>query len=107
MASSIDFVEFVCSQLSELGNVRHRKMFGEYLVYVNEKPAVLVCDDIAYIKKLPEVADMMANAECGTPYDGAKEHYILDVDHREQLMRVVATLEKALPYPEKKKKKKA
>lgn len=106
MASSIDFVEFVCSQLSELGNVRHRKMFGEYLVYVNEKPAVLVCDDIAYIKKLPEVADMMANAECGTPYDGAKEHYILDVEHREELLKVVDTLEKALPYPEKKKKKK-
>ena len=50
---------------------------------------------------------MMAKAECGTPYDGAKEHYILDVEHREELLKVVGTLEKILPYPEKKKKKKA
>ena len=68
MASTIEFVEFVCSQLSELGNVRHRKMFGEYLVYVNEKPAVLVCDEIAYIKKLPD-----ANSFCAVPGDPAPE----------------------------------
>ena len=107
MASHPDFVDFVADQLREAGTIRSRKMFGEYQVYVNEKPTVLVCDDIAYIKKLPEVADMMANTECGTPYDGAKEHYILDVEHREELLKVVGTLEKALPYPEKKKKKKA
>lgn len=37
MASNIEFVEFICSQLQELGYIRFRKMFGDYMVYVNEK----------------------------------------------------------------------
>ena len=51
MASNIEFVEFVSSQLEKLGIVRYRKMFGDYMVYVNEKPTVLICDNIAYVKK--------------------------------------------------------
>jgi len=35
MASNIEFVEFICYQLQELGHIRFRKMFGDY--YVNEK----------------------------------------------------------------------
>lgn len=50
MASNIEFIEYVCSQLEEAGNVRYRKMFGDYMVYVNDKPVVLICDNIAYIK---------------------------------------------------------
>lgn len=37
MASNIEFVEFICYQLQELGHIRFRKMFGDYMVYVNEK----------------------------------------------------------------------
>ena len=53
MASNIEFVEFVCSQLQELGHIRYRKMFGDYMIYVNEKPVILLCDNIAYVKILP------------------------------------------------------
>lgn len=30
MASDLSFVDFVCAQIQELGNVRYRKMFGDY-----------------------------------------------------------------------------
>lgn len=102
MASSIEFVEFVASQLETLGVVRYRKMFGEYMVYVNEKPVVLVCDDIAYVKMHPDIAEMMDDAEIGIPYPGAKEHYILDAGHKDVLLKVVSTLERVLPFPKKK-----
>ena len=52
-------------------------MFGEYMVYVNDKPVLLVCDNTVYVKKLPEIEELMSGAECGVPYDSAKEHYIL------------------------------
>lgn len=104
MASNIEFVEFVSSQLEKLGIVRYRKMFGDYMVYVNEKPTVLICDNIAYVKKHPSIAELMQDAETSSPYDGAKEHYILDVEHTEDLLKVVGTLEQALPFPKEKKK---
>ena len=105
MATRVELVEFICSRLQKLGIVRHRKMFGDYMVYLNEKPVILVCDNIAYVKKHPGIAGIMENAETGIPYNGAKEHYILDVDHEDSLLKVVGALEKILPYPGEKKRK--
>ncbi len=72
MASSTEFLNFVCEQISGIGSVRFRKMFGDGMVYLNDKPVILVCDDIAYVKKLDIIADIMSDAGTGTPYDGAK-----------------------------------
>ena len=102
MASNIEFIEFISTQLEGLGCVRYRKMFGDYMIYLDEKPIILVCDNIAYIKKLPELSDLMSDAESGIPYEGAKEHYILDVDHKTVLQEVVSRLWKYLPYPSQK-----
>ena len=45
MASSPEFVSYICEQLDGLGAVRFRKMFGEYMVYLNDKPVVIVSND--------------------------------------------------------------
>lgn len=37
MACSPEFIEFVCAALAPLGEVRSRKMMGDYVIYVNEK----------------------------------------------------------------------
>ena len=76
MATSQEYIEFVCEQLVGIENVRYKKMFGEYMVYVNDKPVLLVCDNTVYVKKLPEIEELMSGAECGVPYDSAKEHRI-------------------------------
>lgn len=105
MASRLEFVKFVCSQLEESGDVRYRKMFGDYMIYIHEKPVVLVCDNIVYVKKHSEIAKLMREAETGFPYQGAREHYILDVEHKDRLLKVVSTLERVLPYPKNKKER--
>lgn len=51
MATSDDYLTFVLEQLPPLGVVRSRKMFGEYMVYFNEKPVLLVCDNTVFVKK--------------------------------------------------------
>ena len=43
MSSSPEFVRYLCEQLEGTGEVRFRKMFGEYWIYLNDRPAVLVC----------------------------------------------------------------
>ena len=103
MASTLDYAEYVMDQLAGVGVLRAKKMFGEYMVYVNEKPVVLVCDNICYVKKHPILAELMSNAECACPYEGCKEYYILDIDHASEARRVVALLETVTDYPKKKK----
>lgn len=103
MATTVDFIEYVCEQVHGNYPVRYKKMFGEYMVYVNEKPILLVCDNCVYVKKLEELKELMATAECGVPYVGAKEHNILDIENAELTASAVKILEKITPLPKKKK----
>ena len=105
MASSAQYLDYVCEQLKPYGAIRAKKMFGEYLVYLNDKPVVMVCDDTVFIKKLPALAEQMASAPCDVPYPGAKEHFILDMDDRALLDAVLPVLEANTPLPKPRVKK--
>ena len=105
MATTKDYIEYVCERLHGAGGLRYRKMFGEYMVYVNDKPVLLVCDNTVFVKIVPELAALMAEAERGLPYKGTKKHYILDIDDTDLARQVVAVLETVTPLPKPKKKK--
>lgn len=104
MATDISFITYVCEQLEGIGKITYKKMFGEYMIYVNDKPIVIVCDNIAYVKKLDCIEDKMKNEETGYPYKGAKEHYILDIDNRDLSKKVVSEIENVTKIPKKKNK---
>jgi TfoX/Sxy family transcriptional regulator of competence genes len=104
MASDLDYVQYVIDQIKTHGTITYKKMFGEYLIYINGKPIVMVCDNTAFVKMLDCIKHLMENAETGFPYEGAKEHYIVNVDDSEHLSNVATVLEKNVPIPKKKKK---
>jgi TfoX/Sxy family transcriptional regulator of competence genes len=108
MSTTQDFAEYVCEQIRDSGDVRYRKMFGEYMVYVNDKPILLVCDNTVFVKKIDALADLLKDADVGFPYTGAKEHYILDIDDAGLSSAVIDVLEPltSVPAPKKKKSKK-
>lgn len=105
MSSSKEYIEFVCEQISRYGTVTYRKMFGDYMAYIDEKPVLLVCDNTVYIKEFPELDGIMSDAERGIPYDGAKERYILDIEDRSLLDEVIPILERLTEIPKKKNKR--
>lgn len=107
MATTVDYIEYVCEQIQGIGMLRYRKMFGEYMVYVNEKPILLVCDNTVFVKKLPCIEALMMDAQVGYPYKGAKEQFILDIDNRDFAQTIIEKLEAvtSIPKPKVKKKK--
>lgn len=107
MATTLDFIEYVCEQINGTGSVWYKKMFGEYMVYINNKPILLVCDNTVFVKQLECIADKMKEADRGIPYTGAKEHYVLDIDNADFSRDIVTILEPmtALPKPKAKKNK--
>lgn len=102
MSSTPGFVEYVCEQIAGAGEIRHKKMFGDYMVYINGEPILLVCDNTVYVKRLACVAAEMENARTGIPYPGAKPHYILDVDDADFMKKAVRLIEPATPLPKPK-----
>ena len=49
MATSREYVDYVCERLACFGDLTMRKMFGEYMVYLNAKPVFLVCDNTVFV----------------------------------------------------------
>lgn len=105
MATSVEYIDFVRERLDRFGSVRTRKMFGEYMVYFNDRPILTVCDNTVFVKKFPELSESMSSAPCGFPYEGAKESYILDIENDELLDQVIPILGNIVPLPKPKKKK--
>ncbi len=107
MASTEEYIEYVCEQIKGVGILRYKKMFGEYMVYVNDKPILLICDNTVYVKNLECINDKMIEnkAELGIPYKSAKEHFILDIENSKFSIEIVEILEKAIPVPKPRKKK--
>jgi TfoX/Sxy family transcriptional regulator of competence genes len=100
MATDLSFAEYVCEQLSTLPfSIRKRKMFGEYCVYVNEKPIILICDNTIFVAKLAKLDSY--NLSVGFPYEGAKLKYIVDPDHRELLCEIALLVEAETPIKKK------
>ncbi len=92
MATSKDYIEFVCDQLHGFESVLYKKMFGEYMVYIDGKPILLVCDNNVFVKKLPELEQILKDSRCGYPYEGAKEHYLIDIDDADLVSEVAKIL---------------
>lgn len=105
MATAVDFIEFVCEQIRGTGEISYKKMFGEYMVYINAKPILLVCDSVVYVKPLDCIVDKMQRAEKGIPYKNAKEHYVLDIDNADLSREIAAILEENTQVPKPRKKK--
>lgn len=105
MATSPELISYLCDQLAGVGDVRSRKMFGDYMIYCNDKPVLIVCDDQAMVKMLPILEPLLGNHPTQPPYEGAKPHYVLDPDDRETLREAVRLAEEVTPLPKKRAKK--
>ena len=104
MATDLSYIQFVCEQLRG-EDATYKKMFGEYMVYIEGKPVLLVCDNTVFVKDVKELEELMSEADKGYPYDGAKEHYILDIENTDLTEKVVGILKEVTPLPKKKVKK--
>jgi TfoX/Sxy family transcriptional regulator of competence genes len=109
MATKLSTIEYIEDQLADVPDVRSRKMFGEYALYVGDKVVALVCDDELFVKITePGKAFALDRYEEGTAYPGAKPSMWIDADaleEREWLSELIRITEDALPIPKPKKRK--
>ena len=104
MATTQEFADKVCRRMAPFGDVRSRKMFGEYLIYINNKPAIMVCDNTPMVKKLPELLELMQGAPDVYPYAGAKVHLALDIENHALTRQVLEVIDRVTPVSKRKKK---
>ncbi|OLR56576.1 competence protein TfoX [Hornefia porci] len=104
MASSKEYLDFILEQLSDLDEVSHRAMMGEYIIYYRGKVVGGIYDDRFLVKPTKSAVAMMPDANRELPYDGAKEMLLVDdVDNKKFLTELLEAMYLELPAAKKKK----
>jgi TfoX/Sxy family transcriptional regulator of competence genes len=107
MASEKEFVEFVTEHIVDAGNIRAKAMFGEYVIYSDEKLFALICENQLFIKPTAAGRSFLKNVIESPPYPGAKPCFLIEENFDDQawLSELVRITVKELPEPKPKKKK--
>lgn len=108
MSTQKETIEFILEKLGDPKKFSARAMFGEYALYASGKVVALVCDDTLYVKILPASAPLERLCEKGSPYPGAKPHYVVEeaqLTQLEDLPAMLLAIAKSLPAKKPKKKK--
>jgi TfoX/Sxy family transcriptional regulator of competence genes len=112
MASDLDFMEYITENVKNSGNIRFRKMFGEYCLYCDEKVVALICDNKLFVKPTNAGREFIGNVTEGFAYPGAKPSFLIedrveDSDWLTELIKITANaLPLPLPLPKSNKKRK-
>ena len=95
-------VDFILEQLSDVGGVSARKMFGEYALFCDGKTVALICNDQLYLKPTEAGRTLAPEALEESAYRGAKPSLLIDADlwdERDRLSDLIRTTADALPTP--------
>ena len=105
MASSKEYLEYILEQLSDLDDISHRAMMGEYIIYYRGKIVGGIYDDRFLVKPVKSAMEMMPDADMELPYKGAKEMILVqDVENRDFLNELFEAMYDELPSPRKKRR---
>jgi TfoX/Sxy family transcriptional regulator of competence genes len=101
MASDLAFVQHVCDQIRDVGDLHHRKMFGEYAIYVGRKVVGLICDNQLFIKPTESGRALLRTPVEARPYPGARPHFLIDeqLEDSELVSALIRVTEGELPEP--------
>ncbi len=107
MATEQGTIDLLLQQLSGLGDVRTRKMFGEYALYIGIKLPALVCDNQLFVKHTASGSALLDESHLAPPYPGAKPYLCVPEElwhDRAWLCELLQITADELPEPKPKKK---
>jgi len=104
MSTDKSFVEYVTEQSGLRERITHKKMFGEYGIYIDGKVVAFACDNSLFVKAADAIAAMTASLPRRPPYPGAKPYPIADelLDDSDRLQALLIATAAAMPEPKAK-----
>lgn len=98
MASSKEFVVYVCDLLKSIGPITYRQMMGEYIIYVQGKYVLTIADNEVYLKYTKEVEAELKEVILKSYYEGGPLAYqIRDFEDEDYFSKIVMTTYHHLP----------
>jgi TfoX/Sxy family transcriptional regulator of competence genes len=108
MPTDVEFHDFVMDQIANAGEVRSRKMFGEYGVYCDGKFFGMINDNKFFIKPTEAGRQFIVDVVEAPGYPGAKPSLLIEekLEDSEWLCELIKITINELPEPRPKRKRK-
>lgn len=108
MATDPDFIAYVLDQAA-LPGLGHRRMFGEYALYLDGRVVAFACDNQLFLKPTEAARALLEAPREGQPWPGARPHWLLadELEDRPALQRLLRETAAALPLPKPRPPRKA
>lgn len=105
MATDQDFIDYVAEQVALGDRLTHKKMFGEYALYVDGKVIAFACDNSLFVKPSDAAASLAPGLPQRPPYPGAKNYPVADelLDDSDTIRRLVLATAALMPVPKPRK----
>jgi TfoX/Sxy family transcriptional regulator of competence genes len=105
MATDSDFVDYVSEQVALGDRLTHKKMFGEYALYVDGKVVAFACDNSLFVKPSAAATTFAPKLPQRPPYPGAKDYPVADelLDDSEAIRRLLLETAALMPVPKPRK----
>ena len=104
MTTDPDLAAYVADQLSELGEIGLRRMFGVYCFYINEKPVGFLCGEQILVKTNVKMREEHPELPTVLLFEGAKNPMWLieNPDDVDAIRRYYKIAYESLPPPKPK-----
>ena len=104
MPTTPDFIAYAAEQIALGGRLSHKKMFGEYALYVDGKVVAFACDNSLFVKPSAAADTLAPELPRRPPYPGAKDYPVADelLDDSDALRRLILTTASLMPAPKPK-----
>lgn len=101
MATDQGFIDYVAEQVALGDRLTHKKMFGEYALYVDGKVVAFACDNSLFIKPSDAATSLAPDLPQRPPYPGAKDYPVADelLDDSDMIRRLVLATAALMPVP--------
>jgi TfoX/Sxy family transcriptional regulator of competence genes len=105
MATDQDFVDYVTEQVALGDRLTHKKMFGEYALYVDGKVVAFACDNSLFVKPSAAATKLAVELPRRPPYPGAKDYPVADelLDDSDLIRQLILDTAALMPVPKPKK----
>ncbi|MCR5506715.1 MAG: TfoX/Sxy family protein [bacterium] len=98
MPSNKEFLDFILEQLSQLSDIKYRKMMGEYIIYYRGKVVGGIYDNRFLIKPTKSVLEIIPDAVMEIPYPNAKPMVLIeDIENQKLLVQLFNQIYSELP----------
>ena len=106
MTTSAATIAHILDTLHPLA-LTHRRMFGEYALYLDGIVVAFVCDDTLFIKPTPAALALLPDTERSPAYPGSKDYIVgsATLDDPDLCTRALRAVASDAPPPKPKKPK--